>query len=105
MPATAARCRSAWSTSTPARPSCCVVAVTVLIGDSALQLQVFAAPRNEAIWADVRKELAAQITKDGGLADVDETEAGTTLRAQLPMPQPDGSVALGAVRFIGTDGP
>ena len=80
-----------------------LMAVSVVQPDSALQLQVFAAPRNEATWPQVRQELAAQITRDGGLADVDET-AGD-LRAQLPFPQPDGSVALGAVRFVGVDGP
>ncbi len=80
-----------------------VMAVTVVVGDSALQLQAFAAPRTEATWAQVRKEIAAQITGDGGLADVDQ-ETGD-LRAQLPFPQPDGSVSLGAVRFVGVDGP
>lgn len=84
-----------------------VVAVTAVHADSALQLQAFAASRNEPIWPDVRRELAAQITSDGGLADVEQDKSGDagTLRAKVPFPQPDGSVALGEVRFIGTDGP
>jgi hypothetical protein len=87
-----------------------VLAVSLLRKGSALQLQAFAAPRGEGIWAEVRKELAAEITKDGGIADLDsggDTDAptGSTVRARLPFPQPDGTVSLGVVRFIGTDGP
>jgi hypothetical protein len=45
-----------------------VAAVTLLMADSALQLQAFAAPRNEGIWDEVRRELAGEITRDGGVA-------------------------------------
>ena len=82
-----------------------VVAVTAVLGDSTLQLQAFAAPRREGIWDEVRRELAAEITKDGGIADVQDSAAGRSLKAQLPFPQPNGSTALAAVRFIGVDGP
>ncbi len=82
-----------------------VIAVTAVHGESTLQLQAFAAPRREGIWAEVRRELAAEITKDGGLADAEEIPIGTSLKAQLPFPQPGGGTALAAVRFIGCDGP
>ena len=82
-----------------------VVAVTAVLGDSTLQLQAFAAPRREGIWDEVRRELAAEITKDGGIADVQDSPTGRSLKAQLPFPQPNGSTALAAVRFIGVDGP
>jgi hypothetical protein len=70
-----------------------------------LQLQAFAAPRREGIWADVRRELAAEITRDGGLADAEDGPVGPSLRAQIPFPQPNGSTALAPVRFVGCDGP
>ncbi len=87
-----------------------VAAVTAIHAQSALQLQAFAAPRGEPLWPQVRRELAAGITKDGGLADVegvDDPAAGTaaTVKAKLPFPQADGTMALADVRFIGTDGP
>jgi hypothetical protein len=82
-----------------------VIAVTAVHGESTLQLQAFAAPRREGIWAEVRRELAAEITKDGGLADAEEIPIGTSLKAQLPFPQPGGGAALASVRFIGCDGP
>ena len=82
-----------------------VIAVTAMLGDSSLQLQAFAAPRREGIWDEVRRELAAEITRDGGIADVQDTPTGRSLKAQLPFPQASGSTALAAVRFIGCDGP
>jgi hypothetical protein len=83
-----------------------VVAVTVVIGTSALQLQAFAAPRSEAIWPEVRAELAAEIVRDGGrVVDADDGAPDGPLAAELPFPQPDGSTALGPVRFVATDGP
>jgi hypothetical protein len=85
-----------------------VAAVTAIHEGSALQLQAFAAPRGEALWPQVRRELAAGITKDGGLADVDESaDAPTagTIKARLPFPQPDGKMGMADVRFVGTDGP
>jgi Protein of unknown function (DUF3710) len=82
-----------------------VVAVTAVMGDSSLQLQAFAAPRSEGIWAEVRRELAAEISRDGGLVDTEDSPTGPSLRARIPFPQPNGSSALAPVRFIGTDGP
>jgi len=82
-----------------------VIGVTAVQGESSLQLQAFAAPRREGIWAEVRRELAAEITKDGGLADVEEGPLGPSVRAQIPFPQPGGGSALTPVRFVGCDGP
>ncbi|KJK48961.1 DUF3710 domain-containing protein, partial [Streptomyces sp. NRRL F-4428] len=43
-----------------------IVAATVVLGDSAVQLQAFAAPKKEGIWGEVRDEIAAGITQQGG---------------------------------------
>ena len=85
-----------------------VAAVTAVHEGSALQLQAFAAARGEALWPQVRRELAAGITKDGGLADLDDSAEGVaagSIKARLPFPQPDGKTAMADVRFVGTDGP
>jgi hypothetical protein len=82
-----------------------VIAVTVIAGQSAVQLMAFAAPRTEGIWDEVRQELAAQITKQGGVVDETEGTFGTELRAQTPVPLPDGKQGVQLVRFIGVDGP
>jgi hypothetical protein len=82
-----------------------VIAVTIIAGQSAVQLMAFAAPKTEGIWDEVRGELAAQIAKDGGVVDELETGLGKELRAQTPVPLPDGRQGVQLVRFIGVDGP
>lgn len=82
-----------------------IVAATVVLGDSAVQLQAFAAPRKEGIWGEVREEIADGITKQGGIIDEVEGPLGWELRAQVPVPLPDGQTGAQLVRFVGVDGP
>lgn len=82
-----------------------IVAATVVLRDSAIQLQAFAAPKREGIWDEVREEIASGITKQGGVIDETETSLGWELRAQVPVQLPDGKNGVQVVRFIGVDGP
>jgi hypothetical protein len=82
-----------------------VVGVTAVLGESAVQLQAFAAPRSEGIWGEIRNEIAASITSQGGTADKVTGPLGSELRAQMPGQGPDGRTAFSPVRFIGVDGP
>jgi hypothetical protein len=82
-----------------------VVGVTAVLGESAVQLQAFAAPRSEGIWDEIRTEIAASITSQGGTADKVSGPLGTELRAQMPARGPDGRTVFSPVRFVGVDGP
>lgn len=82
-----------------------VVAVTLVLGDGALQVQPFAAPRTEPIWAEVRAEIRAGITAQGGTADEVEGPLGTELRTKVPVRAADGSSGVQPARFVGVDGP
>ncbi|MFD8592150.1 DUF3710 domain-containing protein [Streptomyces sp. NPDC059506] len=82
-----------------------IVAATVVLRDSAVQLQAFAAPKSEGIWGEVRDEIAAGITKQGGVVDEVEGPLGWELRAQVPVQLPDGTNGVQMVRFVGCDGP
>ncbi|NGO80329.1 DUF3710 domain-containing protein [Streptomyces sp. YC504] len=82
-----------------------IVAATVVLQDSAVQLQAFAAPKKEGIWGEVREEIASGITKQGGVIDEVEGPLGWELRAQVPVQLPDGTGGVQVVRFIGVDGP
>ncbi|HEX7536650.1 MAG TPA: DUF3710 domain-containing protein [Dermatophilaceae bacterium] len=82
-----------------------VVGVTAVVGDSAVQLQAFAAPRSEGIWDDIRTEIAASITSQGGTADKTSGPLGDELRAQMPSHDPNGHTVFSSVRFVGVDGP
>ncbi|MGA4846240.1 DUF3710 domain-containing protein [Streptomyces sp. G5(2025)] len=82
-----------------------IVAATVVLQDSAIQLQGFAAPKKEGIWGEVREEIATGITQQGGVIDEVEGPLGWELRAQVPVQLPDGTGGVQVVRFIGVDGP
>lgn len=82
-----------------------VVAATIGLGGSTVQLQAFAAPRSEGIWDDIRTEIAEQVTKQGGSADEVAGAFGQELLARLPSRTPDGRTAHRPVRFAGVDGP
>lgn len=81
-----------------------VVAVTVAHGESALQLTVFAAPRNEGIWDDVRAEIRGNLA-GSGLVDEVNGDFGRELHATLTLTGPEGQSVMQPVRFVGVDGP
>lgn len=81
-----------------------VVAVTVVNGDSALQIMAFAAPRSEGIWDDVRGEIRAALASQGPVEEAEGTW-GKELLATLPVAGPQGQSGVQPVRFIGVDGP
>ena len=49
-------------------PEGLVMAVTLVHGESTAQLNVFAAPRTEGIWGEVRQEIADALNGGGGRA-------------------------------------
>ena len=82
-----------------------VVAVTAVLGDSAVQLQAFAAPRTTGIWDAIRAEIAESIVAQGGTADEQRGVLGTELRTRMPSAGPDGRTVYAPARFVGVDGP
>jgi hypothetical protein len=79
--------------------------VTVLVDGSAVQLQVFAAPRSGGEWPDIRNEIAQSIAQQGGTADIVDGLFGRELLARMPQGTPDGRTVFAPARFIGIDGP
>jgi hypothetical protein len=82
-----------------------VIAATVQLGNSAVQLQAFAAPRTMGIWDEIRREIAASVTRQGGTADEVPGSFGRELLARVPSRTPDGRTAHQPARFVGIDGP
>ncbi|MEU3456014.1 DUF3710 domain-containing protein [Micromonospora sp. NPDC006766] len=83
-----------------ADPQGVIQQVVLVCGDSALQLGVFAAPRSEGIWDEVREEIRQSLFNDGAAAQEVDGEYGIELRARVRTP--DGLTDL---RFVGIDGP
>lgn len=77
-----------------------VTTVVLFDGTSALGLGVFAAPRTEGIWAEVREETASRMAADGIVAREIRGRYGVELVGEVKTPE--GPVD---VRLIGVDGP
>ncbi|MGW4501459.1 DUF3710 domain-containing protein [Micromonospora sp. NPDC004336] len=83
-----------------ADPEGVIQQVVLVHGENALQLGVFAAPRSEGIWDEVREEIRQSLFNDGAAAQEVQGEYGTELHARVRTP--DGITDL---RFVGIDGP
>jgi hypothetical protein len=80
-----------------------VVAATLAMPEGSMQLGVFAAPRNEGIWDEVRAEIAESLNAQRRSATAEkEGPFGIELHGAVPGDGGRGSVP---VRFIGVDGP
>jgi hypothetical protein len=82
-----------------------VVAVTLDLQGSSLQLQAFAAPKTETLWDEIREQIGQSVGAQGGQVEEVEGAFGTELVAKLPAGLPDGSQGYRVARFIGVDGP
>jgi hypothetical protein len=80
-----------------------VISATLSGREGTMQLGVFAAPRNEGIWDDVRAEIAESLNAQRrGSATEADGPFGAELRAELPADSGKGTVPA---RFLGVDGP
>ena len=77
-----------------------VIAATLSYGGSEAQIGVFAAPRTAGIWDEVRAEIRASITQQGGTAQEASGRFGTELTGRIPV-----QGGYQSVRFVGVDGP
>jgi hypothetical protein len=82
-----------------------VTSATLVQGNSTVQIHVFAAPRSEGIWGDVRTEIVESLKGSGGSAEPADGPFGPELRARIPAEAPGQGVVLQPARFVGVDGP
>lgn len=82
-----------------------VVAVTLDLEGSSLQLQAFAAPRSEGLWDDIREQIASSVSSQGGTVDEVQGTFGAEMIARVPVQSPDGTRGFRIARFVGVDGP
>lgn len=81
-----------------------VQAVLLAAPEGAVELRAFAAPRNGDLWAEVRPQLAADMSRRGGTATEREGEFGTELACQLQVRRPDGAIATQPSVIVGVNG-
>jgi hypothetical protein len=82
------------------------VTLAIVAGDSALQLQAFAAPRSSGLWYKVRPEIAEEVARAGGRSREQEGPFGPELLAWVtPQVEGQGQLPEQPLRFLGADGP
>ncbi|MBG6224782.1 hypothetical protein IWX63_001344 [Arthrobacter sp. CAN_A2] len=82
-----------------------VIAVTLDLGGSTLQLQAFAAPKTEGLWNEIREQIGTSVGSQGGTVEERPGRLGTELFAKLPAQTPDGQAGYRVARFVGINGP
>lgn len=81
-----------------------VVAVSLDIAGSTLQVQPFAAPRSSGLWHEIRAQIVEQIRSQGGETQERQGAFGPELVARIPV-SGGAAGATRLARFIGVDGP
>jgi hypothetical protein len=83
-----------------------IVAVSMDLNGSSLQLQAFAAPKNEGIWHEIRGQMRQSIASQGGETEERVGSLGPELIAKIPLIDESGTkTGHRLARFIGVDGP
>ncbi len=82
-----------------------VTAVMLASGEGAVELRVFAAPKRGGLWAELRREIAAEATRLGGTADEDDGPYGPQLRLRVPVKAQDGRSGVQVSRVVAVEGP
>lgn len=88
-----------------AQDSGAVVSAMVLIGQSALELAVFAAPRSGGMWAEIRSDVIEATLARGGSTTEVEGPFGTELRRMVPVRTPKGADGFQPSRTWAVEGP
>ncbi len=82
-----------------------VTGLTAVVGQSACQLQAFAAPKSRGIWDGIRDDIADGLIASGGTAKEELGPLGIELHVRMPGRGADGRTTYSPARFIGVDGP
>jgi hypothetical protein len=83
-----------------------IVAVSMDFGGSSLQLQAFAAPKNEGVWHEIRTQMRESLASQGGETEERIGSLGPELIAKIPLNDESGKQAGHRLaKFIGVDGP
>ena len=77
-----------------------IVAATLSHAAGQMQVGVYAAPRTEGIWDEVRKEILGSIASQGGTGQEVRGTFGKEITARLPV-----QGGMQPARFVGVDGP
>jgi hypothetical protein len=81
------------------------VALLVATQDGAIDLRIFAAPRNEDTWPELVDGIVAEAKQHGGSAEEADGPFGTVVRVAVPVAGPDGRPVTQPSVIHGISGP
>lgn len=73
--------------------------------EGAVELRVFAAQRGGDMWSEVRQQIAAETSRQGGTATEVEGSQGTELQCRMTVKTSDGRTGIQPTRVVGFNGP
>lgn len=79
--------------------------VSLHLGMTIAEVQVFAASVNEDLWANMRDAIATGLREQKVDCSIELGRFGTEIHAVMPTVDLDGNVHVQSVRFIGVRGP
>lgn len=79
--------------------------ILLLVGTSAIQVSIAAAPQSGGVWGELREQIAASIRQSGGEVDEVDGKYGTELNVRAAVTLPDGSSGFTPLRILGIEGP
>ena len=82
-----------------------IVSAMLILGDSALELGAYAAPRSGGLWSELREEIMAAAVEAGGSASLAEGPFGVELRRLVPVSTPEGEQGYQPSRMWVAEGP
>ena len=81
-----------------------LVALTLQTQGSMLQVSLFSAPKNNAVWQEVLEVLTASLESQKAQVDSVIGNFGRELLVTMPAPNPAAENELQQIRFVGVDG-
>ena len=78
-----------------------IAAVLLVAEEGLLEIRAFASARGGDLWADARREIAADTARRGGTATEQEGPFGPELFCQVPVEGPNGEALVQPSRIIG----
>ncbi len=81
-----------------------LVAITLEVANSVLQVSVFTAASSEEVWPEVRAQLSSSLAGQGASVEETHSTLGACLLVHLPASEETGQPAR-RIKFVGFDGP
>jgi hypothetical protein len=82
-----------------------VMTVLLVAEEGVLEMRAFASARGGDLWAEARREIAADTARRGGTATEQDGSFGPELFCQVPLTGPNGESMTQPSRVIGHTGP